>query len=384
MYIHKRLGIALVLGTILLPLGIAQKALLVIDDHTVVSQRLEEQLDRMKEQYAQFQSGMGRMEMEKIADHADDILVTLHDEARTIRLKIARLERAIERQETRRNAIQNKREHALTRIKDSVGSFFFKGAAYDTPESTSSALTIVNRQIHENKRKISSLRTDLKETHAAKLPIERIRDRTAILLAPAPRPHAAARAGWKIDLDKNRAIVADVQGQVDLLQRKLKRIDAKLRARQERMLIAKGIKTPYKTIASKGFQMPVQGRISSPFMDAGYPAIFGVQHYGVDLAVPQGTAVHAVADGVVFTVKQGGQFGYTYILIGHRDGYSTLYGHLSSVDVPSGAIVSKGEVIGRSGGGKGLPGSGPMTTGSHLHLEMTKDGRHIDPLSILL
>ena len=68
---------------------------------------------------------------------------------------------------------------------------------------------------------------------------------------------------------------------------------------------------------------------------------------------------------------------------GHRNGYATLYGHVSSFLVKKGDVVMKGQAIAFSGGTPGTHGAGPMTTGPHLHLELTKDGKHIDPRSVL-
>ncbi len=106
-------------------------------------------------------------------------------------------------------------------------------------------------------------------------------------------------------------------------------------------------------------------------------------HQGIDIGVPQGTDVMAAADGVVFLARDGGATGFSYILIGHRDGYATLYGHLSSFAVATGQDVRRGQLIGESGGQPGTHGAGPMTTGAHLHFEMLKNGVHVDPLTVL-
>jgi murein DD-endopeptidase MepM/ murein hydrolase activator NlpD len=86
---------------------------------------------------------------------------------------------------------------------------------------------------------------------------------------------------------------------------------------------------------------------------------------------------------IILPFAYGGEKGYSYILIVHRDGYATLYGHLSSFLVATGDQVKKGQVIGLSGATPGTHGAGPMTTGPHLHFEVIKNGKHIDPLSVL-
>ncbi len=131
------------------------------------------------------------------------------------------------------------------------------------------------------------------------------------------------------------------------------------------------------------FLWPVSGPITAGYFDLSYEAVFGVPHRAVDIAVPQATPVRSVSDGVVFAFKDGGLTGYSYILIGHRNGYASLYGHVSSSFVKQGDIVSAGQMVGLSGGRPGTRGAGYMTTGAHLHLEITKDGVHVNPTSIL-
>jgi murein DD-endopeptidase MepM/ murein hydrolase activator NlpD len=131
------------------------------------------------------------------------------------------------------------------------------------------------------------------------------------------------------------------------------------------------------------FGWPVNGRLTAGYYDPDYVAVFHVEHKAVDIAVPQGTPVRTVADGVVYAVKQGGATGYTYVLIGHREGFSSLYGHLSQVFVKAGDVIEYGHVIGLSGGLPGTNGAGPQTTGAHVHLEMQRNGVHFNPLDVL-
>lgn len=132
------------------------------------------------------------------------------------------------------------------------------------------------------------------------------------------------------------------------------------------------------------FLWPVKGPISAGYLDPDYAIVFNVPHRGMDIAVAQATPVRSVADGVVFAAKDGGLTGYSYVLIGHRNGYASLYGHVSSMFVKAGDKVNAGQMVALSGGRPGTHGAGYMTTGSHLHLEITKDGAHINPMSVLL
>lgn len=95
-------------------------------------------------------------------------------------------------------------------------------------------------------------------------------------------------------------------------------------------------------------------------------------HNGVDFAASVGTAVKAVAGGVVSgmgnTDTQSGCYSYgRWILIDHKNGLSSLYSHLSGYNVSMGKTVKVGETVAFSGGQPGMSGSG-FSTGPHLHL----------------
>jgi murein DD-endopeptidase MepM/ murein hydrolase activator NlpD len=95
-------------------------------------------------------------------------------------------------------------------------------------------------------------------------------------------------------------------------------------------------------------------------------------HNGVDFGTPTGSAVKAVRQGVVWgmgnTDSQAGCYSYgRWIMIKHDNGLSTLYAHLSSSIVSVGQTVTRGQIIGYSGGIPGAYGSG-YSTGAHLHL----------------
>ncbi len=126
---------------------------------------------------------------------------------------------------------------------------------------------------------------------------------------------------------------------------------------------------------------PVQG-ISAYFMDPSYYAFWGLQHYAIDIPAPQGTPMHAPADGYVAKYSDAG-LGYSYILLYHGNGLSTVFGHASACYVAEGSNVKRGDVIGLSGGMPGSRGAGFMTTGPHLHFEVRINGNPVDPMKYL-
>jgi murein DD-endopeptidase MepM/ murein hydrolase activator NlpD len=119
---------------------------------------------------------------------------------------------------------------------------------------------------------------------------------------------------------------------------------------------------------------PILGPITSGFGEREDPIIGGGEgefHKGVDIGSPNGTPVHAPADGRV--VKAGPGTGYgREIEIDHGNGIVTVYGHLSAYNVTDGEQVVKGQVI-------GYVGHSGRTTGSHLHYEVQVHGTAVNP-----
>jgi murein DD-endopeptidase MepM/ murein hydrolase activator NlpD len=94
-------------------------------------------------------------------------------------------------------------------------------------------------------------------------------------------------------------------------------------------------------------------------------------HQGLDLAAPEGTEVYAVAEGTVTGLGEDPIYG-NYIIITHRDNWTSLYGHLQRFDTTLRSTVRSGNLIGRVG-------TTGQSTGPHLHFELRQGGRAIDP-----
>jgi murein DD-endopeptidase MepM/ murein hydrolase activator NlpD len=115
----------------------------------------------------------------------------------------------------------------------------------------------------------------------------------------------------------------------------------------------------------KGWQSSGFGRRVDPF--TGQMA----WHGGLDFAAPKGSKVRAVAGGVVVFSGRRGAYG-NLVEINHGNGYSTRYAHSSENRVAVGDVVRKGDVI-------ATVGSSGRATGPHVHFEVLKDGRSVDP-----
>ncbi len=122
--------------------------------------------------------------------------------------------------------------------------------------------------------------------------------------------------------------------------------------------------------------------LSALFRDPGYRKRFHMEHFAVDIPVPQGTVIGAADDGVVLAVTDQGM-GFNSLPIRHKNGFVTLYGHVSAFLVHEGENVQAGQSIALSGGLQNTPGAGWLTTGPHLHFQVLEDGQPVDPLKFL-
>ena len=119
------------------------------------------------------------------------------------------------------------------------------------------------------------------------------------------------------------------------------------------------------------YTTPVKGGI----LTSGYGTRWGRMHYGIDLAAPVGTPLHAADGGTVTFAGYKGAYGYC-IIINHGANNETLYGHCNSLAVSVGDKVFKDQVI-------GTVGNSGRSTGPHCHFEVHINGSTVDPQAYL-
>ena len=121
---------------------------------------------------------------------------------------------------------------------------------------------------------------------------------------------------------------------------------------------------------------PVTGVITSPYGPRTDPFTgLYTMHHGIDIAAAPGTPVKSPADGVVIKTGVEARYGL-YIDVDHGNGYKTRFGHLSSILVKTGTELKRGDIIGRVG----MTGK---STGNHLHYEVQKDRRRVNPMKYI-
>ena len=127
---------------------------------------------------------------------------------------------------------------------------------------------------------------------------------------------------------------------------------------------------------SKGaLSRPVNGGVTSGFGSRRHPILgYRRMHSGLDFKAGYGAPIYAVSDGTVVLAGRKGGYG-NFVQINHGGGLGSGYGHMSRFAVSSGSRVRRGQII-------GYVGSTGLSTGPHLHYELYRGGRAVNPMSV--
>jgi murein DD-endopeptidase MepM/ murein hydrolase activator NlpD len=130
-------------------------------------------------------------------------------------------------------------------------------------------------------------------------------------------------------------------------------------------------------LASTPSIMPAVGWMSSVFGHRNDPFTGAwTMHYGVDISTNMGNPIMATADGIVIKVQADKYLGKN-VTISHGNGFTTIYGHMSNFAVKAGQKVKRRDII-------GYIGQTGKAAGPHVHYEVMRDGRRVDPRNYLL
>jgi len=175
------------------------------------------------------------------------------------------------------------------------------------------------------------------------------------------------------------------QYQLQLEQQQINSDIVTLEKEVRQQLEQREIKERFRGFGPARFSWPVDPSrgISAYFHDPDYPFRYIFEHPAVDIRAYQGTSIKAPESGYVARVKFDGSTAYSYVMLIHNDGLSTVFGHVSSVYVNEDEFVTKGQTVASSGGTPGTVGAGNLSTGPHLHFEVRLNGIPVNPLEYL-
>jgi murein DD-endopeptidase MepM/ murein hydrolase activator NlpD len=179
-----------------------------------------------------------------------------------------------------------------------------------------------------------------------------------------PRGGASEGEGVSAEIPDLSSMLSTLEKKVDLRQSQLSALENLILARELKQEIH-----PEGRPVENGFISSYFGEREDPF--DGQETF----HKGVDFAGTKGSTVVAVAAGVVTWAGERSGFG-KLVEINHGDGYVTRYGHNEKTLVSVGETVKRGDAI-------GLMGSTGRSTGPHVHFEVLRNGRQVDPLSFI-
>ena len=240
---------------------------------------------------------------------------------------------------------------------DLLDNFMMVEEIIDYDNSIMESLLALQAQIEEEKSSLEASRAELES---------------------AKKEQEAARQELKDQEAEINKVIADIQGQEQEAQAAIKKLEAAASAmdaeirKKEKELASQIANVP----SESGFLWPLNGynTLTSLFGSRIHPITGKANnHTGIDIPAPAGTAILASKSGVVITSTRNRSYG-NYVVVGHSDGTSTLYAHMSSRSVSQGQTVKQGQVVGRVG----TTGS---STGNHLHFEVRVNGSRVDPVN---
>jgi septal ring factor EnvC (AmiA/AmiB activator) len=179
---------------------------------------------------------------------------------------------------------------------------------------------------------------------------------------------------YKKELQRRKKDAADLEGIIaDLVEKeRIRKAHEESVARTEKRPLRENTAAGLAFLNRRGkLAWPVSGgTIASRFGTQINPVLKTVtQNTGIDISVPSGTDVHAVAAGEVATISWLPSYG-NLLILNHNNGFRTVYAHLSEITVTQGERVGEREVIGKSG---------ESLTGPLLHFELWKEREKQDP-----
>ena len=360
--------------------------------------KLRDEKKQVEQRKREIQARINTIEFEKLSEIAkksvlDERILLTGQEIDNIRDTINLYSVLISEKEMEVIAAQSREDAQLAlyrrRVRDleENGIISYLEILFDSTSFTDllARLDFVSDIMQADERTYYDLINARQETEAAKADLEQtkvemeqeevlLEEREEELLAQLDEADAIIQA-MEDDADRERELYAEESAEADRMQREINSLVEKLRQEQE----AAKIREQDKVRGTGDFAWPTPGytTITSPFGTRMHPIYKEMRtHYGIDISAPHGARVIAADHGTVITSSYNSSYG-NYIVISHGNNrlgnnVTTLYAHLSSRNVREGARVARGDTIGRVG-------STGVSTGPHLHFEVSINGTRVNP-----
>ena len=311
---------------------------------------------------------------------AETEIDTLKLQIREVESKIADRENQINDQKTRLSElirVLNKSKNVSPLV------IFFKENTFSDFFSQMNYLEELEHKLKKSLDDVKKLKTELEtvntELNGKEDELQQTKDKLE-----AEQAEAESQRSYKTQLlDETRSSESQYQELLDAVKREQASVSYDITSIEDtiRKKLA-GDDTLTDDTTTLSWPVSPLGGITATFHDPAYIFRRIFEHPAIDIRAKQGTPVKAAAAGYVARAKDAG-LGYSYIMLIHGDGISTVYGHISSIKVQEESYVTRGQVIGLSGGMPGTSGAGRLTTGPHLHFEVRKDGIPVNPIDYL-
>jgi murein DD-endopeptidase MepM/ murein hydrolase activator NlpD len=353
---------------------------------------LQSKLDQKKAQLAHTKERAGVLSttIQRVGDHLDQLrgqVASLRNRQATVQDQLARARAELKRDKVRLELLRARLKRALSVLRQRLVEIYesdqpdtmtviLNSKGFDDLLNRYEYLRRVQNQDSSIAGRVRGLRNQARDT------VDRVRaerDQIAAKEAQLERMQAtlAARQGDLVDaraqdqqlLSKVQDTQQRLEGDVSDIQGQ---IQAQLAAAQAAAPAPAAPAGPVQGESSSGFIWPVSGPITSPFCE---PRPWEACHPGIDIGVPSGTPIHAVADGTVSIAGPEGGYG-NYTCVDHGAGLSSCYAHQESIAVSVGEQVSQGQVI-------GISDCTGLCFGPHLHFEVRVNGQVVDPMGYL-
>ena len=365
-----------------------------VQDASAVTQaeidKLKDELSGMNSEKSQLQKELKTIQNNKNTaltqkENIDKQINLIQSEIRSVEKLIADYESLIEQteQEIRENEAEEARQYekfcARVRAMEERGTISYWSVLFDAASFSDllSAMDFISEIMDSDQKVIDDLRSLREQIEQKKAALEaslaeqQTAKETLVTKKNELNTQRAAAEKVLADLKANEAQYKQVLSEKDAA---MERQQAEI-VRLSRELAAQNGDT---TATSGGYIWPCSSRYVTSPLGARYTGIAGAStnHAGIDIGRVGYTTQAVAAKAGTVIISSYNKYRGNYVVVSHGSGNTTTYQHLSSRSVSVGTYVAQGQVV-------GVTGTTGISSGPHLHFEITENGKIVNPLNYL-